>query len=84
MFERIDLKQVLDDPRYVALTTKLNHTQAFIMYLKFGFHNNYSYCNDEIAYLMGTNEVEIIKELNEILKILKIDVCYQERCRKAR
>ena len=54
------------------------------MYLKFGMHNNYSYCNDEIAYLMGKNEIEVIKELNEALKKLNIEVHYPERCRKMR
>ena len=84
MFDKIDLQKLLNDPNYIALANKLNHTQAFIMYLKFGFHNNYSYCNDEIAYLMGKNEIEVIKELNEALKILKIDVYYPERSRKLR
>lgn len=84
MFEKIDLQKLLNDPKYVSLANKLNHTQAFIMYLKFAFHNNYSYCNDEIAYLMGKSELEVIKELNVALKKLNIDVYYPERSMKLR
>lgn len=81
MFRDIDLQEILNDQKYLALASKLSHTQAFIMYLKFAFQNNYSYCNDEIAYIMGKDELEIIQELNKALKKLNIDVYYPEHNR---
>lgn len=81
MFSDINLQEILNDQKYLALARKLNHTQAFIMYLKFAFLNNYSYCNDQIAYIMGKDEIEIIQELNEALKKLNIDVYYPEHNR---